>query len=201
MNTEVFHEHKAEREAPVALVALVGFLPGVGGLMPLHVRSPSVRLLTVRTFKLMLHLMHLPMLGAGEQGVEALAALAADVALTGDVRLPVLEQLRGGGEALAADGADLRKLALRRVRALMVDGQRPQVSEGAPTQLAGESYGHVMIFTLVFGQIPRVLEGSVTLRAVKRSLSGVSELVSPDVRRPGERLTARVAREGLLSAL
>lgn len=83
----------------------------------------------------------------------------------------------------------------------MVDGQCPEVGEGAPTQLAGESNGHVMIFTLVFGQIPRVLEGSVALRAVKRSLSGVSELVSPDVRRPGERLPARVTREGLLSAL
>ena len=113
VNTEVFHEHKAEREAFVALVTLVGFLPGVGRLMPLHVRSPSVRLLAVRTLKLMLHLMHLPVLGAGKQGVEALAAPVADVALPGDVRLPVLEQLRGSGEALAADGADLRKLALR----------------------------------------------------------------------------------------
>lgn len=81
--------------------------------MPLHVGPASVRLLTVRTLKLTLHLVHLPVLGACEQGVEALAALLADVAFAGDVRLPVLEQLGGSGEALAADGADLRKLVLQ----------------------------------------------------------------------------------------
>lgn len=167
--------------------------------MPLHVRSPSVRLLAMRTLKLALHLVNLPVLGACEQGVEAFAALVADVALTGDVRLPVLEQVRGSWEALAADGADLRKLALLRVRLLVVDGERAEVSEGALTHLAGERNG--VMFTLVFGQIPRVLEGPVALRAVKRSLSGVRELVSPDVRRPGERLTACFTREGLLFAL
>lgn len=80
--------------------------------MPLYIRSPSVRLLTVWALKLTLHLMHLPVLGARQQGVEAFAALLADVPFTGDVKLPVLEQLGGSGEALAADGADLRKLAL-----------------------------------------------------------------------------------------
>lgn len=63
----------------------------------------------------------------------------------------------------------------------MVDGERAEVGEGAPAQLAGERNGHAVMFALVFGQIPRVLEGSVTLRAVKWSLSSVSELVSPDV--------------------
>lgn len=125
--------------------------------------------------------MHLPVLGAREQGVEAVAALLADVAFTGDMGLPVLEQLRGSWEALAADGADLRKLPLLRVRLLVVDGERAEVSEGAPTQLAGERNGCAMMFALMFGQIPRVLESSVTLRAMKWSLSGVSELVSPDV--------------------
>lgn len=149
--------------------------------MPLYVRSPSVRLLTVWTLKLALHLMHLPVLGARQQGVEAFAALLADVPLTGDVKLPVLEQLRGSGKALAADGADLWKLALLRVRLLMVDSQGAQVSEGAPTQLAGERNSHAVMFTLVFGQIPRVLEGSVTPRAMKWPLSSVGELVSPDV--------------------
>lgn len=63
----------------------------------------------------------------------------------------------------------------------MVDGECAEVSEGAPAQLAGERNGHAVMFTLMFGQIPRVLEGSVTLRAKKRSFSGVSELVSPHV--------------------
>lgn len=122
VNTEVFHEHKVEREPFVALVALVRTLPSVNGLMPLHIRPSSVCLLTVRTLKLMLHLMHLPVLGAREQGVEAFSALLADVAFTGDVGLPVLEQLGGSGKALAADGADLREPALLRVRLLVVDG-------------------------------------------------------------------------------
>ena len=75
----------------------------------------------MRTLKLMLHLMHLPVLGAREQGVEAFAALLADVAFAGDVALPVLKQLGGSRETLAADGADLRQLALLRVRLLVVD--------------------------------------------------------------------------------
>lgn len=46
-----------------------------------------------------------------------------------------------------------------------------------------------------------MLEGPVTLRAVKWSLSSVSELVSPDIRRPGERLPARFTTESFLLAL
>lgn len=201
VNTEVFDEHEAQREPFAALVALVGSLPSVGGQMPLNVRPPSVRLLTMWTFKLTLHLMHLPVLRACEQGVEAFAALLADVAFSGDVGLPVLQQLRRSRETLTADGAHLRQLALLRVRLFMVDSQRPQVGEGAPAYLAGEGDGYAVMFALVLRQIPRVLEGSVTLRAVKRSLSRVSELVSPDIRRPGERLTARFACERSLTAV
>lgn len=181
VNTEVFHEHKAEREAFAALATLVRSLPSVRGQMPLYIRSTSVRFVTMRTLKLTLHLVHLPVLGASEQGVEAFAALPADVAFGGDVRLPVLEQLGGSGEAVAADGADLGELAVLRVRFLVMDGQCAEVSEGAPAQLAGERNGHTVVFALVFCQIPRVLEGSVTLRAMKWSLSGVRELVSPHV--------------------
>lgn len=201
VDAEVFHEHEAEREALAALVTLVRSLPGVGGQMPLHVRSPRVRLLTVRTLELTLHLVQLPVFGACEQRVEAFAALLADVAFTGDVGLPVLEQLGGRGEALAADGAHVRELVLLRVTLLVVDGECAQVGEGAPAQLAGEGDVHAVMFALVFGQIPRVLEGAVALRAVKRPLSGVSELVSPDVGRAGERLAACFTRERLLSAL
>ncbi len=149
--------------------------------MPLDIRSPCKRLLTLRTFKLTLHLMQLSVLGACEQGVEAIPALLADVALGAYVSLLVVDQLRGSEEALAADGADLRKLALLRVIVLMVDSQSTEVGEGAPTQLAGERNGHAVMFALMFGQIPRVLEGAVTLRTMKRSLSCVSELMSPDV--------------------
>lgn len=177
----VFQEHEAQREAFVALVALVRPLPGVGGQVPLDVISPGEALVTVRALELPLRLMRLPVLGARQQGVEAFAALAADVALSGDVGLPVLYQVRGSGEPLAADGADLRELALLRVDRLVVDGQCSEVGEGAPTQLAGERNGLAAVFALMFGQIPRVLEGSLALRAVKRSLPGVGELVSLDV--------------------
>lgn len=149
--------------------------------MPLHVRPTGVRLLAVLAFKQPLHLMHLSVLGAREQGVEDLTALLADVAFSGDVGLPVLQQLGGSGETAAADGADLREAALLRVRLLMVDGQRSEVSEGAPAQLAGEVDGHTVVFALVLRQIPRMLEGAVASRAVKRPLPRVGELVSPDV--------------------
>lgn len=112
VNAEVLHEHEAEREAFAALVTLVGSLTCVGGQVSLYIRSPSVRLLAMWALKLTLHLMHLPVLGACEQGIKALAALLADVAFTGDMGFPVLQQLRGRRKTLAADGADLRQLAL-----------------------------------------------------------------------------------------
>lgn len=80
--------------------------------MSLYIRPAGVRFVTVRAFELPLHLMQLPVLGAGEQRVKAIAALLANVAPGGDVGLPVLQQLGVGGEASAADGADLRQLAL-----------------------------------------------------------------------------------------
>jgi len=112
VNTKVFDEHKVKREPFAALVTLIWPLPGVNGLMPLYIRPAGVRLLTVRAFKLTLNLMNLPVLGACEQGVEAFATLLADVAFSGDVRLPVLQQLSGSRETAAADGADLRELSL-----------------------------------------------------------------------------------------
>lgn len=135
----------------------------------------------MRAFKLVFNLMHLPVLGACQQGVEALAAHLADVAFSGDVRLPVLQQLGGRGETTAADGADLRELAFVRVGRLMMDGQRPQVGEGTPAELAGEGNGQPVVFTFVLCQIPGVLEGAFTLRAVERPFSGVDELVPPDI--------------------
>lgn len=94
VNAEVFDKHEAEREAFTTVVTLVGSLPSVSGQMPLNVRPPSVCLLTMRAFKLTLHLMHLPVLRACKKGVEAFTALLADVAFSGDVGLPVLQQLR-----------------------------------------------------------------------------------------------------------
>lgn len=181
VNAQVFHVHEAEREPFFALITLIGSLPSVCGQMPLYIRSPRVCFLTMRTLKHTLYFMHLSVLRASKQGIEAFVALLADVAFVGDVRLPVLVKLGGSGEALTADGADLRKLDLLRVRLLMVDGQGTEVGEGAPAQLAGEGNGSAVIFILVFGQIPRVLEGSVTLGAVERSLSSVRQLVSPHV--------------------
>lgn len=70
--------------------------------MSLYVRPAGVRFLAVRAFELPLHLMDLPVLGAGEQSVEAVAALLADVATGADVGFPVLQQLGIGGEASAA---------------------------------------------------------------------------------------------------
>lgn len=200
VNTEVFHEHEAEREALAALVTLVRPLPGVAGQVPLHVRPPGKRFIAMRALKLRFNLMQLPMQGARQQRVEPFVALVADVLLTGDVRLLVLGQVGGRLEALAADGADVRKLAVLRVNSLVVDGQRAQVSEGAPTQLAAEGNSRALMFALMLGQVPRVLEGSLAQRAVKRSLSGVGELVAPDVRGPGKRLTTRSTRQGLLPA-
>lgn len=57
------------------------------------------------------------------------------------------------------------------------------------------------MFAFVLCQIPGVLEGSAALRAVKRSFSGVSQLVSPDVRRAGERLAACFAGESFPSSV
>lgn len=56
------------------------------------------------------------------------------------------------------------------------------------------------MLALVLRQVPRVLEGAVALRAMKRPLARVRELVPPDVRRARERLPARFARERLLFA-
>lgn len=64
---------------------------------------------------------------------------------------------------------------------LVVGGQRPQVGEGAPAQLAGEGDGLVAVLTLVLGQVPGVLEGPLAVRAVERPLARVGELVSFDV--------------------
>lgn len=181
VNPEVLHEHEAHREPFAALAALVGLLPGVDGQMPLHVRPASVSLLTMRAFELALHPVHLPVLRAREQGVEAFAALLAEVAFAHDVGLPVLQQLRSSGEALATDGADLREPTLLGVALLVMKSQRPQIGEGAPTQLTGERNGNAVMFTFMLCQIPGVLEGSLTLRAVIRSFSRVCELVPSDV--------------------
>lgn len=89
------------------------------------------------------------------------------------------------------------KLVLQRVNSLVVDGQRAQVGEGAPTELAGEGNSCATMLALMLGQVPRVLEGPLAQRAVERPLPSVGELVSPDVRSPGEGLTARVTRQGL----
>lgn len=86
------------------------------------------------------------------------------------------------------------------MNSLVVDGQRAQVGEGAPTELAGEGNSCAAMFALMLGQVPRVLEGSLAQRAVERSLPSVGELVSPDVRGPGERLTAGFTRQGLSPA-
>lgn len=56
------------------------------------------------------------------------------------------------------------------------------------------------MFALMLGQVPRVLEGSLAQRAVERSLPSVGELVSPDIRGPGECLTTRFTRQGLSAA-
>lgn len=201
VNAEVFPQREAEGELFIALVTLVGTLPRVGGQVPLYVRPASKRLVALRALKLTLDAVHLPVLGACEQGVEAFATLLTYVALTGAVGLPVLQQLRGRGETLAANGANLREPSVLRVALLVVDGQRAEVGEGAPARLAGERDGHPVMLVLVLDQVPRVLEGAVTLRAAERSLPGVRELVSPDVRRAGERLAARFTRQGFPSAV
>lgn len=99
------------------------------GQVPLDVVATREGLVTVRTLELPLGLVRLSVLRACQQRVEGLAALAADVALAGDVGLPVLHQVGGRGEPLAADGADVGQLALLRVGRLVVGGQRPQVGE------------------------------------------------------------------------
>lgn len=154
VNAEVFNEHKAERELFAALVTLVRSLASVSGQVSLYVRPAAVRFLTMWAFKLELDLMRLPVLGARKQGVEAFAALLADVALGGDVGLPVFQEVSRRGEALAADGADLRELTLLRVGVLMVDGQRPQISEGTPTELAREGNRHAVMFAFMLCEIP-----------------------------------------------
>lgn len=174
--------------------------PSVAGQVPLYVGPAGKGFVAVRTLELRFNLMLLPVQGARQQGVEALVALVAGVLLAGDVRPLVLRQLGGRLETLAADGADVRQPAVLRVSPLVVDGQRAQVSKGAPTQLAGEGNGRALMFALVLGQVPRVLEGSLAERAVKRSLSGVGELMPPHVRASGERLTTRFARQRLLPA-
>lgn len=154
VNSEVFHEHKVERELLVAMFTLIRTLPRVRGQVPLHVRPPCERLLTLRTFELRLHVMDLPVLGARQQRVEAFAALLADVASGRDVGLLVLEQLGGCGEALAADGADLWEPGLLWVTLLVVDGQQTVLGEGALAQLAGEGDGHATVLAHMLGQIP-----------------------------------------------
>lgn len=200
VNAEVFHEHEAQREALAALVALVRPLPRVAGQVPLHVGPAGERFIAMRALELRLHLVQLPVQRARQQGVEALVALVADVLLAGDVGPLVLRQVGGRREALAADGADVRKLALLRVRRLVVDGQRAQVGEGAAAEAAGEGDGGALVFALMLGQVPRVLEGALAQRAVEGPLSRVGELVPPDVRGPGERLAARLAGQSLVPA-
>lgn len=94
----------------------------------------------------------------------------------------------------------MRKLALLRVNSLVVDGQCAQVREGAPAELAGEGNSRALMFALMLGQVPRVLEGSLAQRAMERPLSSVGELVSPHVRGPGKCLPARFTRQSLLPA-
>lgn len=93
------------------------------------------------------------------------------------------------------------QLALLRVGRLVVGGQRPQVGEGARAQLAGEGDGFVAMLHLVLGQVPRILEGPLAVRAVERPLARVGELVSFDVRRAGECLAACFAGVAIWSDL
>lgn len=90
VNTEVLHQHEAEREALAALVTLVRPLPRVAGQVPLYVGPPGKGFITMWALKLRLNLMQLSMQGACQQRVEPLVALVADVLLTRDVRLLVL---------------------------------------------------------------------------------------------------------------
>lgn len=200
VNTEVFHQHETEREALAALVTLVRPLPGVAGQVPLYVGPAGKGFITMRALKLCFDLMQLPMLRARQQGVEAFVALVADVLLAGDVRLLVLRQVGGCWETPAADGADVRKLAVLRVNRLVVDGQRAQVSEGAPAELAGEGDVCALVLALMLGQVPGVLEGSLAQRAVEGSLSSVGELVPADVRGPGKCLPTGLTGQSLLPA-
>lgn len=57
------------------------------------------------------------------------------------------------------------------------------------------------MFTLVLGQVPRILEGPLAVRAVERPLARVGELVSFNVGRAGECLAACFAGVGLWSDL
>lgn len=138
VNPEVLREHKAEREAPAALVTLKRALTAVSGQVSLHVRPPGVNLVTVWAFKLTLESVQLPVLRAGQQGVKAFVTLLTDVTFGGNVGFPVLQELRGSGETLAADGAHPRELTLLRVGLFVMDGQSSQVGKGTPAELAGE---------------------------------------------------------------
>lgn len=56
------------------------------------------------------------------------------------------------------------------------------------------------MLTLVLGQVPRVLEGLLAVRAVERPLARMGELVSFDVGRASEGFAARFTGVGVLSA-
>lgn len=174
----MFLEHEAEGEAPATLVALVRTLASVGNHVPLHVSPACVALVAVGTLELALHQVVLPVLGARQQGVEALATLLTDVSQAGPVGLPVLQQLGGCGEALATDGAELGELALAWVGLPVVDGQRTEVGKTALALLAREGDGCPKVLPLVLGQVPGVLEGPVAMGAVEGPLTCVGELVS-----------------------
>ena len=78
---------------------------------------------------------------------------------------------------------------------------RPRrLAKEAATQLAGEGDGSAVVLGLVLGQVPRVLEGAVALRAVERPLARVRELVAPHVRCARECPAARVTRQGFVAA-
>lgn len=181
VNYLVFLEQEEEGKASPTLVTLVRSLAAVGEHVPLHISFARIALVAVRALELPLYQVGLPVLGTSQQGVEAFATLLADVLEAGPVTLPVLQQLRGGGEALATDGAEVGQVALAQVGTSMVGCQRAEVGKGAPALLAGERDGCPTMFLLMLGQVPRMLEGPVALRAVERSLTGVGELVSPHI--------------------
>lgn len=198
VDLEVLFEHKTKGEPFSTLAALVRPLSGVAGQVTIHVGPTGVRFITESALKLPLGQVDLPVLGPRQQSVEALAALVAGVVYAGPVGLLVLLEFAGGRETLATYGTQLRKLALPRVGLSVVDGEGAEVGEGGPTLQAREGGWCSMVLALVFGQVPGVLERAVTAGTMERSFPCVDELVSPHVRRAGEGLTARFAREGLL---
>lgn len=147
--------------------------------MALDVCAPCVRLVALRALELPLANVHLPMLGALQQCVKALAAVLALVLELVTVRLAVLDELLCCLKALAANGARVRHGPL--VTVLVVCCQRAQVGEVGGARLATEDALTVGL-TLVLGEVPCVLEGLVTVRATEGPFASVDQLVPPHVR-------------------